>query len=344
MSTKRKKKTGLIVLFSVIGVIAVAAAVFFIYDSSRRNSRSREPEPQDIHIQYFYGTVGCMDLMEKNNIPVNAQYKSDIKDKCKKMISTLDLNELNLLRLSRLIIIDHYFDLGNYEEYLKGIDDYYDEKRNLFSDDKLSKNVEKVKYTEDDIIASEASTSIDLYKTFDYYNITLENYNLKKMIADFFNENSSKFKASDLDIEDKLPISSSLVSAFYVFLDSDELDMIKYDNFWNDFKVSVCSEPYDDTISPTISELSNIDSTITFNKRLNTNLKIKYKSVQEYYELLQTTDAFEYSKDDEIFPVLTFSYLNVNNDLDLSKNTFFIDNINGWLQESLKEYVKNQNL
>ena len=164
------------------------------------------------------------------------------------------------------------------------------------------------------------------------------------MIADFFNENSSKFKASDLDIEDKLPISSSLVSAFYVFLDSDELDMIKYDNFWNDFKVSVCSEPYDDTISPTISELSNIDSTITFNKRLNTNLKIKYKSVQEYYELLQTTDAFEYSKDDEIFPVLTFSYLNVNNDLDLSKNTFFIDNINGWLQESLKEYVKNQNL
>ena len=68
MSTKRKKKTGLIVLFSVIGVIAVAAAVFFIYDSSRRNSRSREPEPQDIHIQYFYGTVGCMDLMEKNNI------------------------------------------------------------------------------------------------------------------------------------------------------------------------------------------------------------------------------------------------------------------------------------
>ena len=336
MNTKSKKKTRLIVLLSVIGVLAIAAAVIFVYDSSRRNSHPEEPESQNNHIQYFYGTVGCMHLMEKNKIPVNEQYKSKIKEKCEKMISTLDMNEVDLLRLSRLVVIDRYFKLGNYEKYLSDIDDFYDEERKLFSDEKISNNVEKVDFTEDDIIASEATASIDLYKTLAYFDISLKKYDLKEMIADFFDQNSSKFKTSDLDVEDKLLISSPILSAFYVFLEEDELNMIKYDKVWTDFKKKIESEQYEEYEKPTISELSDVDSTLKLNKLLNANRKTKYKSVQEYYELLKTKEEFEYSKDDEIFPIMTFSYLSVNNDLDLSKNTYFTENINQWLEESLK--------
>ena len=344
MSTKNKKKTGLTILFIIIGVLILAISVFFIWDSIERKKYSEAPnaEPYTNQIQYYYGAVGCMYLMDKNNIPVDEQYKADIKEKCQQIINDLDKNDVSLLHFSRIIAIDNYFNFGNAQDYFFELEDYYDEKRSLFSSDKISKNVDYVDFTEDDMITLEANASIELFNTLNYFEIKYEYHDLVKMLADFFNKNRDKFDVKDLDSEDRVYISDPITFVFYDLLETGNLNLIEYDEVWAELEKSIKSETAEENTVPSIGDVFETDTTLKLNKTFDIDLKTKYPSVQKLYELLNSEEAFEYDKENELFPLMTFSNFSSINDLDLSKNTYFTEHINKWLKDNLKEYLKNK--
>ena len=296
----------------------------------------------DIKIYRYYGAAGCIYLMEKNNIPVDKDYKKIVKDTSADFINHVNIRNTGSSDLSKLICISEFFGLDVKEELYSELHKRYNKDAALF-DEKIYDTYSGM--TEDQKLAMQLAATDAIFNVFDSFGISDPEYDIKQLLADSFNKNIDKYDHNDI-YNGVWTVTSELENIFYYFLATDNLSLIKYEKIWDVIGSGYVRDLFEtnkEQSSFVEKSIENMSAILTDNKAhniLGANINIPY-TPQQYYNSLTTSEAFEYypsSEKNSYYEYTLFVDLCKPDSLKLSENEYFTGNVSGWLSDNLKNF------
>ena len=328
--------------------------IYFIAGASTGEFYKKNEELTRKNIQQCYGAVGCIRLAKQNSIPLDDDYKAEIKNKSEKIISSVRLSSLGSSDIAKLICISKELNIGKESGLFDELHKRYNKDAKLF-DEKYKDDYSGL--DKDQITALRLSSTDAVWMSFDSFGVKDGEYDILRMLSDGFNANTGKYDHNDI-YNGTWNISTELENIFYYFLITDKLSYINYDPLWNvlgpDYKRNIFETNEKNTGTQTDSQtttpgssqssfkeksIANISGVYTDMKArlvLGANITPKY-TPQQYYNTLDSEDAFLYnpsSSDSRYYEYTLFIDLSQPSDLKLAENKFFKDNLNKWLKNN----------
>ena len=209
--------SGTIIRRSVFGVCILFTAILLLYlIAAANNGTIKYVTNNDIQLKIYryYGAAGCIDLMDKNNIPVDEEYRKNAKNDAAAFISYTDLQKVGSSDISKLICIDSVFGLDLKDELFTELHRRYNKDARLF-DENLFDNYSEV--DDDTKLALQLTSTDEIWRALDSFGLTDEEYNIKQILADGFNNNLDKYDHNDI-YNGKISVSSELENIFYTLI------------------------------------------------------------------------------------------------------------------------------
>lgn len=326
-------------------IIAVIACVFTVIVlllnmAQCPNTVSIDNEPDQTTVNYLYGTAGCLYLMDKNSITIDSEMKGKIKDMAENWFIENNYQSLGSSQLAKIICVDDYFQLGHSEKLMNELNLRYHKERKLFAETRHMDYGDNP--TDDDKLRYDMQTTSTVCAVLGDMNIKNSEHDIVQMLADSFNENVDKY-----DINTTLnrrTLSSELENIFYYFLNKNSIERIDYQPVWKELERHYNNDIFESNKESSDFEefsVNNLPSLYTDSQvvhELGAGFDLTY-TPQKFYELLTTEDSFGISDDEAIYYLYT--NLNQDPDLNLKTNSFFVQNINKWLANSIQTFSEN---
>lgn len=330
---------------SVFGVCILFTMILLLYLVAAANNGTIKYVTNDntqLKIYRYYGTAGCIMLMDKENIPVDEEYRSKVKDEIALFISYTDLQKIGSSDIAKLICIDNVFGYGMKDDLFTEFHRRYNKEAKLY-DENLYDDYSGV--DNDTKLALQLTSTDEIWKTFDPFGIEDPEHDIKQILADGFNNNLDKYDHNDI-YNGKVSVTSELENIFYYYLSTDSLSYLKYETVWN-----VLGPGYQHDLFESNAEkkdfnaetINNIPAILTDNKAyfsLGAKITPKY-TPQQYFNSLKTPSAFKYdpsSQENSYFEYTLFSDICQPETLKISDNEFFRENIGTWLTDNRKNF------
>lgn len=334
---------------TVRNILFIFAALFtawvflcFIVASNAGEIRQPSSTDNELITYQYYGAAGCIHLMEKNGIPVDREYRQQVKDAINSSLPFIDWTKTGSSDIAKFICIDHVFSLGMEDMLYSELHRRYDSSSGLF-DENFHDTYEDL--DKDTILAMQLAATDAIWTEFDAFDLTDSEYDYCRLLADAFNANLDKYDHNDI-YNNKWTVTSELENIFYYYLATDNLELLNYKPVWD-----VLGSGYVRDLFETNKEQSefsensieNMSAILTDNKAyfsLGANITLKY-TPQQYYNTLSSAEAFMYdpsSAKNSYYEYTLFTDISQPKSLKLTENTFFTDNINQWLKDNYKNF------
>lgn len=337
--------SGTIIRRSVFGVCILFTAILLLYlIAAANNGTIKYVTNNDIQLKIYryYGAAGCIDLMDKNNIPVDEEYRKNAKNDAAAFISYTDLQKVGSSDISKLICIDSVFGLDLKDELFTELHRRYNKDARLF-DENLFDNYSEL--DDDTKLALQLTSTDEIWRALDSFGLTDEEYNIKQILADGFNNNLDKYDHNDI-YNGKISVSSELENIFYYYLCTDSLSSLNYQKVWDVLGPGYQHDLFESNENKNefnTQTINNLPPILTDNKAffsLGAKITPKY-TTQQYFNSLNTPSAFEYdpsSSENSYFEYTLFTDICQPKNMKLSENKFFRENINTWLIDNRKNF------
>ncbi len=298
-------------------------------------------------INQLYGSAGCIYLCKKNNISLEDSYINKIKDEARSFMSGLELSIVGSSELVRLICTDHVLSLGMKDKLSEELHRRYNESAGLF-DEYFGDTYEGL--DEDTKLTMQMASTDSMWIQFNSFGINDDKYDIKKLLADSFNKNISKYDHNDI-YNGVWTVTSELENIFYYFLITDSLDDINYKPVWDVLGPNYLRNIFDTNANVKSFQeksIANISGVLTDYKAhtvLGADITPKY-TAQEYYNILDSDLAFLYNSGDEDFAYFEYTLfvdLSQPSDLDLKQNKHFTESVQKWLKHCYENHGKVEN-
>lgn len=328
---------------SVISVIMFLVLLFYTIGSAVTGNMNYTQNNDEIYD--CYGAAGCIYLMDKNHIKIEESYRENIKKRCQKLIHTTILSNLGTTELAKYICMDYALDLGLKDVLFSEFHSRFDEKTQFFIEYKNKSNYDG--WTDDQILQANINATNSVWITFDSFGLKDPEYDLQALSANTFNQYSYQYVRNDV-YTSKWTISNELENIFYYFLCTDSIHLLNYEEMWkivgSDYTRDLfeTNEGKESFTEFSISNIAGILTDIKAKEYFKINIQPKYQ-IQEYFNLLNTEEAFFHSQKDyenNGFEYVLFLNLCQPDTLDLAQNEYFTKNINQWL---VKNFETNWN-
>ena len=329
-------------LFIFTSLFALWVFIAFVVASNAGEIKQPSSTDNELKNYQYYGAAGCVYLMEKNNIPVDDEYRRKVKDTIEDSILFMDWTKTGSSDLAKYICIDHVFSLGMEDILYSELHRRYNEDAGLF-DETYHDTYEGM--DENTILAMRLASTDAIWTELDAFGLNDSEYDIKQMLADAFNKNLDKYDHNDIYIN-KWTVTSELENIFYYYLATDSLNLLDYKTVWD-----VLGSGYVRDLFETNKEESgfvensvdNMSAILTDNKAyfvLGANITPKY-TPQQYFNLLTTAESLAYNPSSEknaYYEYTIFSDISKPDSLKLSDNAFFKENIGNWLNDNYNNF------
>ncbi len=319
------------IMYAVSAAVTLVLVLYLFAAAVTGGIRYRT-EVDSLELNRSYGIAGMIKLTQRSGIDLGDEFKKTMKEKCSSTVSLIGINTVGSSEIAKMICIDSVFDYGMKDELFYELNRRIDTETGLF-DEYYNDSYDGL--DADTIYAMKLASTDALMISLDAFSLTDADYDVFSALANAYNSSLDKYDHNDI-YNKNWTISAELENIFYYYLITDRLDCLDYEMMWNrlgsDY-VRNLFETGENNESFREKSVANISGILTDLKAhmLGANITVPY-TPQEYYEILDTEEAFKYdaSAADE-FEYSIFVYLSNPKDLDLSKNQFFADNIGKWL-------------
>lgn len=335
-------KTARNIIFAISAAATFCLLLWFIGAAGTGLIKYSSSEDSELKIYKYYGSSGCLYLMEKNHIPVDKTYKDNLKNISADFISHTDLRKTGSSELAKLICISEYFGLDIKNDLYSELHRRYNKESALFDENYFDTYSGM---TDDEKTAMRLASTDAVFTEFDSFGITDPEYDIKQLLADAFNKNIDKYDHNDI-YSGKWTITSELENIFYYFLVNDDLSLIKYEKIWDVLGPNYLRNVFDTNKEQSgfvEKSIENMSAVLTDNKAhdiLGAKIKIPY-TPQEYFNSLTDAEAFAYdpsSEKNSYYEYTLFVDLCKPDDLNLTENEFFTSSVSGWLSDNMKDF------
>lgn len=336
-------KTARNVIFIVAGAVALSLVIYLIAAAAKGQIKY-DTEMDTETLYRHYGAAGMIYLMDKNSIPVDEDYRKQVKKSSKELIDGATLSAVGSSDIAKMICMDRVFGFGMEENLYEELYKRIDEKTGL-----LDENYQD-SYSgldEDTVYAMKLASTDAVMNELDSFGIADKgSYDSIKALADAYNSSMDKYDHNDI-YKSVWTISSELENIFYYYMITDRLSLLDYKVMWDRLGSDYVRNLFEtnaDNKDFNKSSATNISAVLTDTKArlMGADIKIEY-TAQEYYNTFDTPEAFLYNTDSEdadYFEYYLFVVLSQPSDLALTENSFFTGNVQGWLNASWKEQNK----
>lgn len=324
-----------ITILSVISCLVLFFTVIFTAATCEGGTIVPQADPDDLN--YFYGTAGCMYLMDKNGITVDSDLKKKVKADAQSWLQVYHYKTLGSSQLAKLICVDRYFSLGYTDTMIDELNRRYNSERKLFMEEVNMDYGDNP--SEDDRIAYDMRTTDSVCSILEDMNIKNTAHDLPQVLADAFNAHVNKYNINQT-MGNTWTISNSIENTFYYFLNKGTIERINYAPVWNELSRHYTKDLFESNKeSSSFQQFSaeNLPAVYTDSQvvhELGASFQLTYTS-QNYYQLLNTEEAFGVSNE-KTFTYYLYSYLNQDPDLGLAANYYFATHINEWLSKNYR--------
>ncbi len=173
-------------LFTFIGAIAI---VFILYSASCYGSWGVD-ESDDNAIEIIGGDIkGLDDILEyAENIDTIQKYSlsenvdnSKIIKKYIELLDSTNLEEINLMSLSKIIYINSVFDIEGYDYLIDYIDEYYDKETKVLCIYKIEEAADPV-----DMFKDNVATTLYVYELLSQAGVQLDKYEISEKVGNTY--------------------------------------------------------------------------------------------------------------------------------------------------------------
>lgn len=330
---------------SVFGVCILFFMILMLYlVAAANNGTIKYVTNNDVQLKIYryYGAAGCIDLMDKNNIPVDENYRKDVKEEIALFMSYADLQKIGSSDIAKLICIDSVFGYDMKDELFTELHRRYNNEARLY-DENLYDNYSGV--DSDTKLALQLTSTDEIWKTFDPFGMNDPEHDIKQLVADGFNNHLDKYDHNDI-YNGKISVTSELENIFYYFLSTDSLSYLKYEKVWDVLGPGYIHDLFESNAEKkefNAETINNIPAILTDNKAyfaLGAKITPKY-TPQQYFNTLKTAAAFEYdpsSQENSYFEYTLYSDICQPQTLKLMDNIYFRENIGTWLKDNRKNF------